>query len=91
MKNVNYMNKLNKLNEKVVDYLVFLVVSVLGVNDVIVVVVGKYVIVGIDVKVKFDWIWVELIKYFVVESLKNDFDGVNVVVVVDVDMYECFK
>ena len=41
-----------------------------GVNDATAVVVGKYAIVGIDVKAKLDRTRVESIKYSVAESLK---------------------
>ena len=44
--------------------------SVPGVNDATAVVVGKYAIVGIDVKAKLDRTRVESIKYSVAESLK---------------------
>ena len=61
-----------------------------GVNDATAVVVGKYAIVGIDVKAKLDRTRVESIKYSVAESLKNDPDA-NAVVVADVDTYERLK
>ncbi|MGR5939399.1 YhcN/YlaJ family sporulation lipoprotein [Bacillus pacificus] len=88
MKNVNYTNKSNKPNEKAADHLASLAASVPGVNDATAVVVGKYAIVGIDVKAKLDRTRVESIKYSVAESLKNDPDGANAVVVADVDTYE---
>ncbi|ACK94381.1 MULTISPECIES: YhcN/YlaJ family sporulation lipoprotein [Bacillus] len=91
MKNVNYTNKLNKPNEKAADHLASLAASVPGVNDATAVVVGKYAIVGIDVKAKLDRTRVESIKYSVAESLKNDPDGANAVVVADVDTYERLK
>ncbi|MES1049476.1 YhcN/YlaJ family sporulation lipoprotein [Bacillus thuringiensis] len=91
MKNVNYTNKSNKPNEKAADHLASLVASVPGVNDATAVVVGKYAIVGIDVKAKLDRTRVESIKYSVAESLKNDPDGANAVVVADVDTYERLK
>ncbi|PGS92123.1 hypothetical protein COC98_27065 [Bacillus anthracis] len=87
-KNVNYTNKPNKPNEKAADHLA---ASVPGVNDATAVVVGKYAIVGIDVKAKLDRTRVESIKYSVAESLKNDPDGANAVVVADVDTYERLK
>ena len=71
MKNVNYTNKSNKPNEKAADHLASLAASVPGVNDATAVVVGKYAIVGIDVKAKLDRTRVESIKYSVAESLKN--------------------
>ena len=88
--NVNYTNKSNKPNEKA-DHLASLAASVPGVNDATAVVVGKYAIVGIDVKAKLDRTRVESIKYSVAESLKNDPDGANAVVVADVDTYERLK
>ncbi|MDL2418032.1 YhcN/YlaJ family sporulation lipoprotein [Bacillus tropicus] len=91
MKNVNYTNKSNKPNEKAADHLASLAASVPGVNDAKAVVVGKYAIVGIDVKAKLDRTRVESIKYSVAESLKNDPDGANAVVVADVDTYERLK
>ncbi|UTG86703.1 YhcN/YlaJ family sporulation lipoprotein [Bacillus pacificus] len=94
MKNVNYTNKSNKSNkpnEKAADHLASLAASVPGVNDATAVVVGKYAIVGIDVKAKLDRTRVESIKYSVAESLKNDPDGANAVVVADVDTYERLK
>ncbi len=91
MKNVNYTNKSNKPNEKATDHLASLAASVPGVNDATAVVVGKYAIVGIDVKAKLDRTRVESIKYSVAESLKNDPDGANAVVVADVDTYERLK
>ncbi|AZQ47567.1 YhcN/YlaJ family sporulation lipoprotein [Bacillus albus] len=90
-KNVNYTNKPNKPNEKAADHLASLAASVPGVNDATAVVVGKYAIVGIDVKAKLDRTRVESIKYSVAESLKNDPDGANAVVVADVDTYERLK
>ncbi|EOS8271879.1 TPA: YhcN/YlaJ family sporulation lipoprotein [Bacillus cereus] len=90
-KNVNYTNKSNKPNEKAADHLASLAASVPGVNDATAVVVGKYAIVGIDVKAKLDRTRVESIKYSVAESLKNDPDGANAVVVADVDTYERLK
>ena len=71
MKNVNYTNKSNKPNEKAADHLASLAASVPGVNDATAVVVGKYAIVGIDVKAKLDRTRVESIKYSVAESLKT--------------------
>lgn len=91
MKNVNYTNKPNKPNEKAADHLASLAANVPGVNDATAVVVGKYAIVGIDVKAKLDRTRVESIKYSVAESLKNDPDGANAVVVADVDTYERLK
>ncbi|PFJ05029.1 hypothetical protein COD67_16220 [Bacillus cereus] len=88
MKNVNYPNK---SNEKAADHLASLAASVPGVNDATAVVVGKYAVVGIDVKAKLDRTRVESIKYSVAESLKNDPDGANAVVVADVDTYERLK
>ncbi len=77
--------------KKAADHLASLAASVPGVNDATAVVVGKYAIVGIDVKAKLDRTRVESIKYSVAESLKNDPDGANAVVVADVDTYERLK
>lgn len=91
MKNVTYTNKSNKPNEKAADHLASLAASIPGVNDATAVVVGKYAVVGIDVKAKLDRTRVESIKYSVAESLKNDPNGANAVVVADVDTYERLK
>ncbi|KEK22782.1 YhcN/YlaJ family sporulation lipoprotein [Bacillus gaemokensis] len=88
MKNVNYNYNNNKPNEKVADHLASLASSVPGVKDATAVVVGKYAVVGIDVKAKLDRTRVESIKYSVAESLKHDPNGANAVVVADVDTYE---
>ncbi|MGG0263034.1 YhcN/YlaJ family sporulation lipoprotein [Bacillus mycoides] len=90
-KNVTYTNKSNKPNEKAADHLASLAASIPGVNDATAVVVGKYAVVGIDVKAKLDRTRVESIKYSVAESLKNDPNGANAVVVADVDTYERLK
>lgn len=63
----------------------------MNVNDVIVIVFGKYVIVGIDVGKDIDCLEVSLIKYIVVEGLKVDLYGVNFVVIVDFDMVVWLK
>ena len=68
--NVNYTNKSNKPNEKAARSFSIFSASVPGVNDATAVVVGKYAIVGIDVKAKLDRTRVESIKYSVAESLK---------------------
>ena len=81
--------RINQISQiKAADHLASLAASVPGVNDATAVVVGKYAIVGIDVKAKLDRTRVESIKYSVAESLKNDPDGANAVVVADVDTYE---
>ncbi|MCI0764915.1 YhcN/YlaJ family sporulation lipoprotein [Bacillus sp. TL12] len=91
MRNVNYRTDQNRPNEKVADHLASLAASIPGVRDATAVVVGKYAVVGIDVKAKLDRSRVESIKYAVAESLKHDPNGANAVVVADVDTYERLK
>ena len=91
MKNVTYTTEKNKPNEQVADHLASLAASVPGVKDATAVVVGKYAVVGIDVDAKLDRTRVESIKYSVAESLKNDPNGANAIVVADVDTYERLK
>ncbi|WP_459502903.1 YhcN/YlaJ family sporulation lipoprotein [Bacillus sp. C1] len=91
MKNVSYTNDKNKPNEKVADHLASLAASIPGVKDATAVVIGKYAVVGIDVKAKLDRSRVESIKYSVAESLKHDPNGANAVVVADIDTYERLK
>ncbi|MBY0599488.1 YhcN/YlaJ family sporulation lipoprotein [Bacillus bingmayongensis] len=91
MRNVNYKADQNRPNEKVADHLASLASSIPGVKDATAVVVGKYAVVGIDVKAKLDRSRVESIKYSVAESLKHDPNGANAVVVADVDTYERLK
>lgn len=91
MRNVNYKTDQNRPNEKVADHLASLAASIPGVRDATAVVVGKYAVVGIDVKAKLDRSRVESIKYAVAESLKHDPNGANAVVVADVDTYERLK
>ncbi|HEK9098919.1 TPA: YhcN/YlaJ family sporulation lipoprotein [Bacillus pseudomycoides] len=91
MRNVNYRADQNRPNEKVADHLASLAASIPGVRDATAVVVGKYAVVGIDVKAKLDRSRVESIKYAVAESLKHDPNGANAVVVADVDTYERLK
>ncbi|WP_242143101.1 MULTISPECIES: YhcN/YlaJ family sporulation lipoprotein [unclassified Bacillus cereus group] len=90
MRNVTYTNH-NKPNEQVADHLASLAASIPGVRDATAVVIGKYAVVGIDVKAKLDRSRVESIKYSVAESLKHDPNGANAVVVADVDTYERLK
>ncbi|ABS22183.1 YhcN/YlaJ family sporulation lipoprotein [Bacillus cytotoxicus] len=90
MRNVTYTDN-NKPNEKVADHLASLAASIPGVRDATAVVIGKYAVVGIDVKAKLDRSRVESIKYSVAESLKHDPKGANAVVVADVDTYERLK
>ncbi|MFJ8526630.1 YhcN/YlaJ family sporulation lipoprotein [Bacillus sp. NPDC094106] len=91
MKNVSYTQGTTKPNEKVADHLASLASSIPGVNNATAVVIGKYAVVGIDVKAKLDRSRVESIKYSVAESLKHDPNGANAVVVADVDTYERLK
>ncbi|PFK31171.1 hypothetical protein COI93_20965 [Bacillus cereus] len=91
MQNVNYKANENKPNEKVADHLASLAASIPGVRDATAVVIGKYAVVGIDVKAKLDRSRVDSIKYSVAESLKHDPNGANAVVVADVDTYERLK
>ncbi|PEY38329.1 hypothetical protein CN354_10790 [Bacillus cereus] len=91
MRNVSYKADENKPNEKVADHLASLAASIPGVRDATAVVIGKYAVVGIDVKAKLDRSRVDSIKYSVAESLKHDPNGANAVVVADVDTYERLK
>lgn len=91
MQNVNYKANENKPNEKVADHLASLAASIPGVRDATAVVIGKYAVVGIDVKANLDRSRVDSIKYSVAESLKHDPNGANAVVVADVDTYERLK
>ncbi|EOQ08504.1 YhcN/YlaJ family sporulation lipoprotein [Bacillus cereus VDM021] len=91
MRNVSYTKDKTKPNEKVADHLASLASSIPGVKDATAVVIGKYAVVGIDVKAKLDRTRVESIKYSVAESLKHDPNGANAVVVADVDTYERLK
>lgn len=88
MKNVGYTNEKTKPNEKLADHLADIASRIPGVRDATAVVVGKYAVVGIDVKAKLDRTRVDSIKYSVAESLKHDPNGANAVVVADVDTYE---
>ncbi len=91
MRNVSYTKDKTKPNGKVADHLASLASSIPGVKDATAVVIGKYAVVGIDVKAKLDRTRVESIKYSVAESLKHDPNGANAVVVADVDTYERLK
>ena len=75
-----------KTGQDISERLVKLSTSVDNVNDATAVVIGKYAIVGIDVNKDLDRSEVGTIKYAVTESLKNDPDGANALVVADPDV-----
>ena len=75
-----------KTGQDIAKRLVKLSTSVDNVNDATAVVIGKYAIVGIDVNKDLDRSEVGTIKYAVTESLKNDPDGANALVVADPDV-----
>lgn len=66
--------------------LVNLASSIPNVNDATAVVLGRYAIVGIDVKQNLDRSDVGTIKYSVAESLKNDPHGARAIVIADPDL-----
>lgn len=64
---------------------------VADVNDATAIVIGRYAVVGIDVKDDLDRSKVENIKYSVAKALKNDPEGANAVVVADPDTVSRLK
>lgn len=75
-----------KTGQEIAKRLVSLSTSIENVNDATAVVIGRYAIVGIDVNKDLDRSEVGSLKYAVTESLKNDPDGANALVVADPDI-----
>ena len=75
----------------VAQHLVKVTEHVADVNDATAVVIGRYAVVGIDVKDDLDRSKVETIKYSVAKALKNDPEGANAVVVADPDTVSRLK
>ncbi|KAB7669298.1 YhcN/YlaJ family sporulation lipoprotein [Bacillus sp. B1-b2] len=75
-----------KTGQEIAQRLVSLSTSIENVNDATAVVIGKYAIVGLDVNKDLDRSEVGSLKYAVTESLKNDPDGANALVVADPDI-----
>ena len=75
-----------KTGQDIAKRLVALATSIENVNDATAVVLGKYALVGIDVNADIDRSEVGSIKYAVAESLKNDPDGANAIIIADPDM-----
>ncbi|KLV28172.1 putative lipoprotein YlaJ [Niallia circulans] len=75
-----------KTGQDIAKRLVALATSIDNVNDATAVVIGKYALVGIDINADLDRSEVGSIKYAVAESLKNDPDGANAVVIADPDI-----
>lgn len=75
-----------KTGQDIAKRLVSLATSIENVNDATAVVIGKYALVGVDINADLDRSEVGSIKYSVAESLKNDPDGANAVIIADPDM-----
>ncbi|MFJ5963539.1 MULTISPECIES: YhcN/YlaJ family sporulation lipoprotein [unclassified Bacillus (in: firmicutes)] len=75
----------------VAQHLVNVTEHVADVKDATAVVIGRYAVVGIDVKDDLDRSKVETIKYSVAKALKNDPEGANAVVVADPDTVSRLK
>lgn len=75
----------------VAQHLVKVTEHVADVNDATAIVIGRYAVVGIDVKDDLDRSKVETIKYSVAKALKNDPEGANAVVVADPDTVSRLK
>ncbi|AOC56923.1 MULTISPECIES: YhcN/YlaJ family sporulation lipoprotein [Bacillus] len=75
----------------VAQHLVKVTENVADVNDATAIVIGRYAVVGIDVKDDLDRSKVETIKYSVAKALKNDPEGANAVVVADPDTVSRLK
>ncbi|MDM5319777.1 YhcN/YlaJ family sporulation lipoprotein [Bacillus pumilus] len=76
---------------EVAQHLVKVTEHIADVNDATAVVIGRYAVVGIDVKDDLDRSKVETIKYSVAKALKNDPEGANAVVVADPDTVSRLK
>jgi len=77
-----------KSSQQIAEHLVHLASEVPGVNDATAVVLGNMAVVGIDVKKDLERSDVDTIKYSVAESLKDDPNGANAIVVADADTME---
>lgn len=86
VKNSTIQNVDRQSGQEISQHLVDLATSIPNVNDATAVVLGRYAIVGIDVKEDIERSQVGSIKYSVAESLKNDPHGARAVVVADPDM-----
>ncbi|APT47070.1 YhcN/YlaJ family sporulation lipoprotein [Bacillus safensis] len=75
----------------VAEHLVNVTEHVADVNDATAIVIGRYAVVGIDVKDDLDRSKVETIKYSVAKALRNDPEGANAVVVADPDTVSRLK
>ncbi|KIL10744.1 YhcN/YlaJ family sporulation lipoprotein [Bacillus safensis] len=75
----------------VAEHLVNVTEHVADVNDATAIVIGRYAVVGIDVKNDLDRSKVETIKYSVAKALRNDPEGANAVVVADPDTVSRLK
>ena len=75
----------------VAQHLVNVTEHVADVNDATAIVIGRYAVVGIDVKDDLDRSKVETIKYSVAKALRNDPEGANAVVVADPDTVSRLK
>lgn len=75
-----------KSGQEISERLVNLATSIPNVNDATAVVIGRYAIVGIDINSNLDRSEVGSIKYAVAESLKNDPNGANAMIVADPDI-----
>jgi len=72
--------------QEISRHLVSLTTHIPNVDDAAAVVVGRYAIVGIDVKDKMERSEVDTVKYTVAEALKKDPHGARAVVVADPDI-----
>jgi YhcN/YlaJ family sporulation lipoprotein len=86
VKNSNLQEVDRNTGQQIAQHLVELTTSMPGVNDATAVVLGKFAIVGIDVKKDIDRSQVGSIKYSVAESLKSDPHGARAIVVADPDI-----
>jgi YhcN/YlaJ family sporulation lipoprotein len=86
VKNTNITEVDRKTGQEISERLVTLATSIPNVNDATAVVLGKYAIVGIDIKSDLERSEVGSIKYSVAESLKNDPNGAYAMIVADPDV-----
>lgn len=75
-----------KTGQDIAKRLVTLATSIENVNDATAVVIGRYALVGVDINADLDRSEVGSIKYAVAESLKNDPDGANAIIIADPDL-----
>lgn len=76
-----------KSGQQIAHHLADLANRVPNVEDATVLVVGKYAVVGIDVKDNIDRSRVGTVKYSVAESLQKDPYGANAIIIADPDLY----